>query len=395
MFQPSNAFGDPLAFRTIFFEEAQEHLANVEAILLRMDIDAPHPDDLGAIFRAVHSIKGSAAMLGCPEMADLAHLQENLLDLLRKGERPIDADDIEAMLKAGDVLRAQVTHRRGAAPHAPDSTVVEAMLRDRVAQPATDAQGGAAGPVTRSFKVRLGPLDAPIDAGELDMMLAGLGDMGTISNTVVDNVASGSVSFDVLLEGAAADLESVLSLVVAPEQITVEVMAAAAVAADPAALAESEAPKEAPRLHAVPPAAPTVAPTAAGEDEFFVDPAEFRRRSDAAKPAPVAVVAPVTPVAPVAPVAPKPQEDVDMFVSPEQFQKERRRPAAAATVAVAVPVPTPPEPAATVAHEPSAQAHDATFIRVATEKIDLLVNLVGELVITEAMLARSGSLAEA
>ena len=37
MFQPSNGFGDPIAFRTIFFEEAQEHLANVEAILLRMD----------------------------------------------------------------------------------------------------------------------------------------------------------------------------------------------------------------------------------------------------------------------------------------------------------------------------------------------------------------------
>jgi two-component system chemotaxis sensor kinase CheA len=113
MFQPTNAFGDPGAFRTIFFEEAQEHLANVEAILLRMDIDAPHPDDLNGIFRAVHSIKGSAAMLGYNEMAALTHLQENLLDLLRKDERPIDGDDIEAMLKAGDVLRSQVMHHRG------------------------------------------------------------------------------------------------------------------------------------------------------------------------------------------------------------------------------------------------------------------------------------------
>ena len=113
MFQPSNSFGDPVAFRTIFFEEAQEHLANVEAILLRMDTDAPHPDDLNAIFRAVHSIKGSAAMLGCSEIAALTHLQENLLDLLRKDERPITADDVNAMLKAGDVLRLQVLHRRG------------------------------------------------------------------------------------------------------------------------------------------------------------------------------------------------------------------------------------------------------------------------------------------
>ena len=76
MFQPSSSFGDPLAFRTIFFEEAQEHLANVESILLRMDVDAPQPDDLNAIFRAVHSIKGSAAMLGCSEIAALTRKAE-------------------------------------------------------------------------------------------------------------------------------------------------------------------------------------------------------------------------------------------------------------------------------------------------------------------------------
>src|SRR5688500_14563585 len=133
MFQPSNAFADPGAFRTIFFEETQEHLANVEAILLRMDVDAPQPDDLNGIFRAVHSIKGSAAMLGCTEMAALTHLQENLLDLLRKGERPIDQDDIEAMLKAGDTLRLQVKHQRGQLPQTPDSSEVEALLRERVA----------------------------------------------------------------------------------------------------------------------------------------------------------------------------------------------------------------------------------------------------------------------
>src|SRR3978361_470058 len=163
MFQPANAFGDPLAFRTIFFEEAQEHLANVEAILLRMDTDAPHPDDLNAIFRAVHSIKGSAAMLGCNEIAALTHLQENLLDLLRKGERPIDGNDVNAMLKAGDVLRLQVLHRRGSLPEAPPAPGVEAPPRRRGARPAADAAGGQSGPVTRSFRVKLGPLAQAID----------------------------------------------------------------------------------------------------------------------------------------------------------------------------------------------------------------------------------------
>lgn len=109
----STAFGDGGAFRAIFFEEAQEHLAGTEAILLRLDTEAPSPDDLNAIFRAVHSIKGSAAMLGFDEIAALTHVLENLLDLLRKGERPIDRADVDAMLEAGDIVKSQVAHHRG------------------------------------------------------------------------------------------------------------------------------------------------------------------------------------------------------------------------------------------------------------------------------------------
>jgi len=371
MFQPSNSFGDPVAFRTIFFEEAQEHLANVEAILLRMDIDAPHPDDLNAIFRAVHSIKGSAAMLGCTEIAALTHLQENLLDLLRKGERPIATEDVDAMLKAGDVLRLQVLHRRGSVPDAPDASAVEVLLRERVAQPSADAGVGHTGPVTRSFRVKLGPLAQAIDELDLDMMLTGLSDMGTVSNTELDNREGGDVSFDVLLQGAAADLQSVLSLVVAPEQIAIETLGVVAPA--PEAPLQNTLPG-APKLEAVAPAAP--APVN-GLDEFFVDPAEFRKnRARAPDPKPAEFAA-----------AEYGPELVDLFVSPEQFKKARQAgPAPAAAAAAA--------PAVDVLHDLLPTAHETTFIRVSTEKIDLLVNLVGELVITEAMLARTGSLAE-
>lgn len=376
MFQPSNSFGDPLAFRTIFFEEAQEHLANVEAILLRMDTDAPHPDDLNAIFRAVHSIKGSAAMLGCTEIAALTHLQENLLDLLRKDERPITIDDVNAMLKAGDVLRLQVQHRRGSLPAAPDASAVEALLRERVAQPASDAGHGQTGPVTRSFRVSLGPLEQPIDELELDMMLTGLSEMGSVSDAVLDNTAGGSVRFDVLLQGAAADLQSVLSLVVAPEQIAIETLGVAAAPAIAAAPAVAVAP--APPLQAVAPAA-----AAANElDEFFVDPAELKKKKAAASAAADdGIELFVSPEQFRKPAAPQPQEHVDLFVSPAELKKAR--------AAKSAPAPAPD------AHDPLLpSAHDATFIRVSTEKIDLLVNLVGELVITEAMLARTGSLGE-
>jgi two-component system, chemotaxis family, sensor kinase CheA len=371
MFQPSNSFGDPVAFRTIFFEEAQEHLANVEAILLRMDIDAPHPDDLNAIFRAVHSIKGSAAMLGCTEIAALTHLQENLLDLLRKGERPIATEDVDAMLKAGDVLRMQVLHRRGSVPDAPDASAVEVLLRERVAQPSADAGVGQTGPVTRSFRVKLGPLAQAIDELDLDMMLTGLSDMGTVSNTELDNREGGGVSFDVLLQGAAADLQSVLSLVVAPELIAIETLGVVAPA--PEIPLQNTLPG-APKLEAVAPAAPAAGN---GLDEFFVDPAEFKKnRARPADPTPAEFAA--------AEYAP---ELVDLFVSPEQFKKARKAAPAPAAAAAAAP-------SVDVLHDLMPTAHETTFIRVSTEKIDLLVNLVGELVITEAMLARTGSLAE-
>ncbi|RYF15571.1 MAG: chemotaxis protein CheA [Comamonadaceae bacterium] len=370
MFQPSNSFGDPVAFRTIFFEEAQEHLANVEAILLRMDTDAPHPDDLNAIFRAVHSIKGSAAMLGCTEIAALTHLQENLLDLLRKDERPIVAEDVDAMLKAGDVLRLQVLHRRGSVPDAPDAAGVEAMLRERVAQPSADAGHGHSGPVTRNFRVKLGPLEQPIDELELDMMLSGLSEMGSVSATVVDNTAGGGVSFDVLLQGAAADLQGVLSLVVAPEQIAIETLGVA-----PVPVQAAPAIEPAPALKAVAPAAP-----AANElDEFFVDPAELKKKAAARAAASDGVELFVSPEQFRKPPQPQPQENVDLFVSPAELKKAKAAKAAAAADLHDASLPS---------------AHDATFIRVSTEKIDLLVNLVGELVITEAMLARTGTLGE-
>ncbi len=373
MSQLSTALGDADAFREIFFEETQEHLANVESILLRLDTDAPQPDDLNAIFRAVHSIKGSAGMLGCTDMAALTHLQENLLDLLRKGERPIGRGDIDAMLKAGDTVRSQALHHRGLLSAPPDSSQVERMMLERVSLPSADAPGTQAGQVTRSFQVCLGPLLEPIDVAELDMMLQGLGEMGSVERTVIDNVPGGSVRFEVSLMGTAADLESVLSLVVAPEQITIGTPAAAAndVALVPA-------PDSAPVSRSS-----SAADVAYKDDEFFVDPEQFRRSGHApAQPAPASPGA-------------RPADAnaaVDLFVTPEEFKRQR------ASVAPPEPVEAAEQPMADsprrALEQPAQALADATFIRVATEKVDLLINLVGELVITEAMLARQGALSE-
>ena len=51
-------------FEGDFLQEAGEHLAQMENLLVRIDPEAPHPDEINAIFRAAHSIKGSSGMLG-------------------------------------------------------------------------------------------------------------------------------------------------------------------------------------------------------------------------------------------------------------------------------------------------------------------------------------------
>jgi len=356
-------FGDGGAFREIFFEEAREHLEATEASLLRLDPQSPCPDELNAIFRAVHSIKGSAAMLGFQEISALAHVFENLLDLLRKGERAVAREDVDAMLQAGDVVKVQVAWRRGELDAPPDPATAQALLRERVQQPATD--GGSAGATSRSFRVFLGPLPAPVDAAELDMMLSGLAEMGAVANQSLDNVAGGSVAFDVTLEGTETDLRSVLALVVAPEltQVGPVPPPAATGGAGPGAAAHA---------------------AAGGEgDELFVDPGEFRRaRANGASP-------PVPAAAAAADHDPGHDHDlaIDLFVTPEHFNARKAGARPAADPPQAATPPVPPAPATAPA------GHGASSIRVATGKIDQLVNLVGELVITESVLSRQAALA--
>jgi two-component system chemotaxis sensor kinase CheA len=103
-------------FYQVFFEEAQEHLDNMEALLLDLDVDAPDPEQLNAIFRAAHSIKGSAGTFGFTDLAEVTHVLENLLDRIRKGELALRADMIDAFLDAGDVLKDLLAAHRGGQP---------------------------------------------------------------------------------------------------------------------------------------------------------------------------------------------------------------------------------------------------------------------------------------
>src|SRR5690606_15803920 len=72
-------------FYETFFDEADELLSDMEQTLLSVDVEQPDIDQLNAIFRAAHSIKGGAGTFGCfGHLAETTHLLENLLDSLRQ-----------------------------------------------------------------------------------------------------------------------------------------------------------------------------------------------------------------------------------------------------------------------------------------------------------------------
>jgi two-component system chemotaxis sensor kinase CheA len=112
--QPSGTGIDLSQFFEVFFEEAYENLASYESLLLETNPDEPDDEALNAIFRAAHSIKGGAATFGFVDVAELTHELETLLDLARKHELQLSIDIIDCLLASGDALRAQLKrHQSG------------------------------------------------------------------------------------------------------------------------------------------------------------------------------------------------------------------------------------------------------------------------------------------
>ena len=87
-------------YRSIFFEETAEHLADVEAGLLGMESDPHDAALIDQVFRGVHSIKGGASTFGMETVAEFSHSLESHLDRIRSGERECDSDSLETMLRS-------------------------------------------------------------------------------------------------------------------------------------------------------------------------------------------------------------------------------------------------------------------------------------------------------
>ncbi len=112
---------DMTQFYQVFFEESEEHLTAMETLLLDLNIENPDSEQLNAIFRAAHSIKGSAGTFGFTDLAATTHILENLLDRIRKRELGLRADMVDAFLECGDLLRGMLEGHQGRGSVTPEA----------------------------------------------------------------------------------------------------------------------------------------------------------------------------------------------------------------------------------------------------------------------------------
>lgn len=95
-------------YKEMFLEESREHLQSLNDGLLSLE---DNPDDLSVlneIFRSAHTIKGMSATMGYNKIAELTHDMENVLDLLRKEQLKVSSDIVDRLFKCIDALEQNI-----------------------------------------------------------------------------------------------------------------------------------------------------------------------------------------------------------------------------------------------------------------------------------------------
>ncbi|HBX14811.1 chemotaxis protein CheA [Leclercia adecarboxylata] len=302
-------------FYQTFFDEADELLADMEQHLLDLVPEAPDSEQLNAIFRAAHSIKGGAGTFGFTILQETTHLMENLLDEARRGEMQLNTDIINLFLETKDIMQEQLDAYKSS--QEPDAASFEYICQ-ALRQLALEAKGETAAVAVSPAKLSVvdaAPAAAPAADDRVRVVLSGLKESEVnlleeeLSNlATLSNVVKGQGTLAATLDGGISkdDVVAVLCFVIEPEQIDFE--------------AVTDAP--------------------------------------AAEMAEVVEAAPAVPA--VAPAAPALKAVPGETAAPNRAEREK----------------------------PAARSSESTSIRVAVEKVDQLINLVGELVITQSMLAQ-------
>ena len=313
---------DITQFYQTFFEEADELLAEMEQLLLGLDLKAPDSEHLHAIFRAAHSIKGGAATFGFLALTETTHLLENLLDRARHGDLILTTKMMDAFLETKDILQTQMgAYREGGEPEPEGVARICAVLR----QLALDSSAGA---------VASAGIPAPVQALVVTAQAASVSAAASAAVTPLLKVRFTKVSANdcKLLSEELANLGHVTSQSQTDDSLTVWVETGCTVddivavccfviEADQIEISNESATVPEPAL------------------EILSVPVSV------AMPAPAAASVPAAATAPIA------------------------------AAAVAAP----------------ASGKESSSIRVDVEKVDQIINLVGELVITQSMLTQTAS----
>jgi two-component system, chemotaxis family, sensor kinase CheA len=412
---------DMSQFYEVFFDEAEELLAEAERLLLNIDVDSPDIEELNAIFRAAHSIKGGAATFGFMDMAGITHVLENLLDKIRKQEMALTMEHVDAFLAAKDVIKMQLDgHRHGSEVDATQVDEISATLK-ALSEGKTEAPAPAAAPAAPEPAAAQASAPAPALAltATAEEQASGIQvyDVGLpeVTEKDLDNLKDelallGEVAIYkrgdkhallVKTDSSADDIISICSFIVDPDALVVKVAGAEAPAAEPAPVAEvaaEAAPAEAAPVEAdlgygffdSEPVSADAKPAQAGSADGKVAVAEevgygfFTNSGEEPQEEGYGFFAPFKPH----PDAPKAQMIGDDNAAAALAKASSEAEAKAATNA----------PPAEVKEDRRAQSRresdkpaapqnaESSSIRVGIEKVDQLINLVGELVITQAMI---------
>lgn len=216
---------DMSQFYQVFFEEASEHLANMESMLLDLDVETPSLEDLNAIFRAAHSIKGGSGTFGFTDMTEVTHVLETLLDRLRKEELGLRPEMVDAFLAAGDVLRAQLEHHQGG-PEADEAEIrnvcerLNQLASDEVpAAPGREAEDAQpAEPRTLSLYCGL-PAEVAEDGQAVDNLLSALAEIAALDVRHRPDAAMPHLEALLTTARTDAEIQDALAFYVAAESI--------------------------------------------------------------------------------------------------------------------------------------------------------------------------------
>lgn len=153
----SGADFDLSQFYQIFFEEAGENLDLMEQMLLNLNLETADDEELNGIFRCAHSVKGGAATFGFSDVAELTHQMESLLDRLRRHELRPNSIMVDVLLESADASRGLLAcHQSGDVGQGPPTGELVRRIRSLVAGEA----GGALVALPQAGAVVVKPIEA-------------------------------------------------------------------------------------------------------------------------------------------------------------------------------------------------------------------------------------------